>query len=86
MNYYISLLIEASVVGICLIIVGSIIAFLVRRWYPKPLLPKSCASYNKYYVMEFTLFLTGFLFHLICEASGVNKWYLTNSAAASYSS
>jgi hypothetical protein len=85
MNYYISLFIEATFVGIGLIIVGSILAFLVRQWYPKPLLPKSCASYNKYYVMEFTLFLTGFLFHLMCEASGVNKWYLTNSAA-SYSS
>jgi len=82
MNYYLKLFIEAIVVGIGLIIVGSVIAFAVRNFYPKPNLPDTCASYNKYYVMEFTLFLTGFLFHLICELFGINNWYLTNSAAS----
>lgn len=28
------------------------------------------------------LFLTGVTIHLGCEVSGINKWYLTNSAAA----
>ena len=70
MNYLLKLFIEATVVGIGLIIVGSLIAYAVRNFYPKPVLPKSCASYNKYYVMEFTLFLTGFVFHLMCEAFG----------------
>ncbi len=86
MNYLLKLFIEATVVGIGLIVVGTLIAYAVRNFYPKPVLPKSCASYNKYYVMEFTLFLTGFVFHLMCEAFGINHWYLTNSAAANYSS
>ena len=64
MNYFLNLFIEATIVGIGLIIVGTLIAYAVRNFYPKPVLPKSCASYNKYYVMEFTLFLTGFVFHL----------------------
>jgi len=81
MNYLIKLLIEAIFVGIGLIIMGSIVALLVGYFYPKPILPKSCANYNKYYVMEFTLFLTGFLFHLLCEVSGFNSWYIVNSAA-----
>ena len=28
------------------------------------------------------LFLTGVAIHLGCEFSGINKWYLTNSAAS----
>jgi hypothetical protein len=28
------------------------------------------------------LFLTGAVIHLGCEASGINKWYLTHSAAS----
>lgn len=38
------------------------------------------APKNPQYV---NLFLTGVSIHLGCEFSGVNKWYLTNSAAAS---
>ena len=81
MNYCVKLLIEAIVVGIGLVIMGSIVALLVGCFYPKPVLPKACASYNEYYVMEFTLFVTGFLFHLLCEVSGINSWYLVNSPA-----
>ena len=81
MNYCVKLLIEAIVVGIGLVIMGSIVALLVGCFYQKPVLPKACASYNEYYVMEFTLFVTGFLFHLLCEVSGINSWYLVNSAA-----
>ena len=42
MNYLLKLFIEATVVGIGLIIVGSLIAYAVRNFYPKPVLPKSC--------------------------------------------
>jgi len=28
--------------------------------------------------MEISLFLTGFLVHIFCEYSGINKWYCKN--------
>ena len=38
-------------------------------------LPKICKSWNKNHVMEICLFFTGFLFHILCEISGINHWY-----------
>lgn len=80
--YAFKLIVEAFVVGIMTVIFGSLIAMLLVTVYPKNDLPEVCASYNKYRIMEATLFLTGFVIHLVCEATGINAWYLKNSAAA----
>ena len=81
MNYYVKLAIEAIIVGIGVVVIGSLISYFVGVWYPRPSLPSECSTYNKYHIMEFTLFLTGVLFHLLCEVTGLNIWYLKNAAA-----
>ena len=78
------LLIEAVVVGVIVVIVGTLVAFSLRLFYPyKVELPKQCKQWNKYFVMEMCLFLTGFVAHILCEFSGLNKWYCKNGVACS---
>ena len=74
------LLIEAVVVGIGTIIVGSIVGYIVGKCNSIDL-PSVCKKWNKNHVMEISLFLTGFVLHLICEYSGINKYYCKNSYA-----
>ena len=68
------LFIEAFVVGISVVIVGTIISLILKQII-KSDLPKECKNWNKYYVMEITLFLIGFLLHILYEVLGLNKWY-----------
>jgi hypothetical protein len=74
------LLIEAIVVGISIIIFGSLMSFVAGLFF-KTELPPVCKDWNKNYVMEIALFLTGFVAHLFFEVSGVNKWYCKNGNA-----
>ena len=74
------LLLEAVVVGIITVIVGNIVGFIIGKSLSVDL-PAVCKDWNKYYTMEISLFLTGFLIHLICEFSGINKWYCKNGFA-----
>ena len=70
---------EASVVGIVFMVLGFIVAIITLRLYKyldlKIDLPQICQSYNKYRIMEVTLFLTGFLGHIAFEATGANAYY-----------
>ena len=70
---------EAVVVGVVVVIMGTLVAFLYRliadRYLKKNRLPEVCKSWNKYYAMEISLFFTGFLSHLLFEGVGLNKWY-----------
>jgi|TARA_B110000259_G_scaffold104745_1_gene120360 hypothetical protein len=76
----ISLFIEAFVVGILIVVIGSIISFVIGRLL-KTDLPPVCKDWNKNRVMEICLFLTGFITHLIFEACGANRWYCKNGYA-----
>lgn len=69
---------EAIVVGILTILVGTFISKLFQRK-----VPSSCKDWNKNYVMEMSLFLTGFTIHILCEYFGVNKWYCRHGSACS---
>ena len=73
-------LIEAVVVGIGVVVLGTVISF-VYRMFSKHELPPVCNDWNKNFAMEICLFLTGFVFHILCEFAGVNKWYCTNGSA-----
>ena len=76
------LLVEAVVVGIATVIIGTVVGFVMGKYFSSNL-PKICKSWNKNHVMEICLFLTGFLLQLLCEFSGVNKWYCKNGNACS---
>ncbi|MBA42452.1 MAG: hypothetical protein CMF62_00395 [Magnetococcales bacterium] len=72
-------LIEAIVVGIITIITGNIAVFIISKSLDlKPKLPEICDTWNKFYTLEVSLFLTGVLTHLAFEYSpygNMNKWY-----------
>ena len=71
---------EALAVGIIIVIVGSIVGYGMKYFFSTDL-PDVCKDWNKNYVMEICLFLTGFIAHLLCEYSGINAWYCNNSVA-----
>ena len=74
MNSIIQLLIEAIFVGISTIIIGNIIGFIISKII-KSNLPEICKDWNKFYIMEISLFLTGFILHILFEILGLNKYY-----------
>ena len=82
MKYVLQLFIEAIIIGIITVIVGNIIVAVISfsNIYPRPKLPEICMNYNKYFIMEISLFLTGAFIHLFCEFAGINAWYLKNGA------
>ena len=74
------LLKEAFFVGILMIVVGTLISFILSKVSNKDI-PPVCKDWNKNYIMELSLFLTGFVAHIICEYIGLNKWYCKNGNA-----
>ena len=44
-------------------------------------LPKGCREWNKNHIMEISLFLTGFIAHIIFELFGLNNWYCKHGRA-----
>lgn len=74
------LLVEALIVGIVIVIIGLAVSKLASPVLGVKL-PEECEAWNDKYVMEGTLFLTGFLGHLFFEVIGANKWYCTNGVA-----
>jgi glycopeptide antibiotics resistance protein len=74
------LLLEAFVVGVLTVVVGTIVGYVIGRLFSNNL-PKICKEWNKNHIMEICLFLTGFIIHILCELTGINKWYCKNGNA-----
>jgi hypothetical protein len=75
------LFIEAFMVGIILLIISIPVMRTLHTLYPDDYtgcehLPSN--SKNKYYIATIII---GILTHLVCEVSGVNKWYCKNGNA-----
>lgn len=68
------LIIEAIFVGIGTVIIGSIVGYIISK-YNSIDLPNICKKWNKNHIMEICLFITGFMIHIICELTGINKYY-----------
>tara|TARA_Y100000768_G_scaffold387762_1_gene380184 strand:- start:2525 stop:2785 length:261 start_codon:yes stop_codon:yes gene_type:complete len=79
-TFGLGLMIEAFVVGITLVLVGTIISGIFS-FATKSDLPPVCKDWNKNYIMELSLFFTGFATHLLLEVVGLNKWYCKNGVA-----
>ena len=69
---------EAVFVGILTVIVGTVLSKIFES---NRSVPSSCKNWNKNYVMEKCLFLTGFIIHIFCEYAGLNKWYCKHGRA-----
>lgn len=76
----IKLLIEAIVVGIIVVLIGTAVTYVVSKITAVEL-PPTCKVWKKNYTMEIALFLTGALTHLGFELVGGNTWYCKNGSA-----
>lgn len=68
------IMIEAFVVGLSTVVMGSIVGFVLAKIVSSKNSPQS-NEWNKYYIMEISLFLTGFFLHIAYEILGLNSWY-----------
>ncbi len=74
------LFIEAVIVGLIIVLVGTAITFVVSKVTAVDL-PPTCRVWKKNYTMEIALFLTGVLTHFAFEFVGANSWYCKNGVA-----
>jgi len=65
------ILIEGFVVGISVLVLGIVVSFAVVLIVPTPE-----EDWNKYHVMEISLFATGFFTHILWEILGWNMWFV----------
>ena len=66
--------IEAIIVGILSVIVGTLVIYTLFS-------SGKMLELKKTYPMQLPLFFTGFFMHLICEVTGVNKLYCKKGSA-----
>ena len=82
MMHTLNVLMEAIAVGIITVVLGSVVGYAVGKLLPSKVVASGiCKGGNDKRQMEITLFLTGFIFHVIFEYGGMNKWYCINGAA-----
>ena len=65
---------EGIFVGVLTVLVGYVASYLVKPYF-KIDLPDICKNWNAKHVMEWSLFITGFLVHVFLEITGLNKKY-----------
>ena len=68
-----SLPVEIFVVGILTMIIGLIVSHIMMG--------KDARNFKHWHQVAASYFITGVLIHMICEATGINKWYCTNGHA-----
>ena len=68
------ILLEAIFVGLSNILISYPVTILLKTIQNKKI-NAACVDWNKYYIMEISLFLIGFILHLTYELIGINKYY-----------
>mgnify|MGYP007025757634 FL=1 len=66
------IILEAFWVGLLGLVIGSIVAFVIGAFFSVDQ-PTVCKNWNKNYMMELSLFLTGFIIHLFSEFTRINS-------------
>jgi hypothetical protein len=75
-------LLESTISGLLILVVGTVVSFIVGAFFSVNI-PSICKKWNKNNIIRFGLFLTGFFANLLCEFTGINKWYCKNGSACS---
>lgn len=75
------LVIEAAIVGLATILIGVCVQELLKKTTLKVQCKTPC-DWNKNYIREIGLFLTGFMLHILFEIMGANSWYVKHGSAA----
>ena len=70
-----SLLLEAFIVGIGLVIVGMLVHLIASKFMKHDM--------NDNTILAYHYFIAGFIVHLLCEYFEINKWYCKNGVACS---
>lgn len=67
------ILIEALVVGVALVVVGMLMHLIASKFMKHDM--------NDNVVLAGHFFAAGVIVHLLCEYSGINKWYCKHGVA-----
>jgi amino acid permease len=65
---------EALIVGLLVIVIGMVLHYISLKVYGEH-------DLNDMKVFAIHLFVIGIITHLLCEYTGINKWYCTNGVA-----
>lgn len=63
---------QAVMFGVVSVLLGLILSYIFG--FLKPELPKECEIWDKYYVMEIVLFLTGFILRYLLTNESIGKY------------
>jgi H+/Cl- antiporter ClcA len=81
MHAAVQITLESAIVGALTTAVGTVMARIIQfitEWRSQV---KTDTSFNKYFIMEICLFLTGFTVNIITEFSGLNLYYCRHGYA-----
>lgn len=63
---------QAVMFGVVTVLLGLILSYIFG--FLKPELPEECSTWDKYYVMEVVLFLTGFILRYLLTNDNITKY------------
>lgn len=69
---------EVLLVGFATGVVGLLVSTLFMFIFARKF---SLKKYHFWWQVALSYFITGCLIHILCESTGVNKWYCKNGAA-----
>jgi O-antigen/teichoic acid export membrane protein len=72
---------EILAVGVATAIIGFVISTLLMYVFVKDF---STKKYHFWWQVILSYFITGCLVHVLCQITGINKWYCKNGVACKF--